>query len=94
MKMNVSLMTGHVLDWMAAKAVCLEMEPGLICCGCGVQTSHNSPPECCGSPILAPFYPGSSVQYQPSAGPQDIEHLREIVRRNLGAIVDVPDEIL
>lgn len=94
MKINTSFLSGHRLDWMVAKAVGLDLDIGTECCGCGVQNSAYEPPECCGSPILVPVWRGSNMRYQPSAEPQDVEPLREIVRGKFGDIVDFPDELL
>lgn len=92
MEIKTTELAGSALDWATAKALGLEVEVGLECCGFGVQTSSGSPPECCGDPLTVVFSkPGR--RYQPSLGHKAPDACRIIVASRLGDIVDIPQEL-
>lgn len=84
---------GPALDWAVAKAVDLPVDIAPECCGCGVNTSHSSPPECCGEPVYGVFWK-EGRRYQPSEREGDARACRIIVANHFGDVVQVPAELV
>lgn len=91
-KIETSKLEGAALDWAVAKAVDLPVEVVPECCGCGVQASHDSSPECCGEPVYGVFWK-EGRRYQPSEREGDANSCRIIVAAKLGDVVEVPVEL-
>ncbi|TLX52772.1 hypothetical protein DN824_21940 [Stutzerimonas nosocomialis] len=92
-EMKTADLIGPALDWAVAKAVDLPVEIASECCGCGVQSGYESPPECCGEPVYGVFWK-EGRRYQPSEREGDASSCRIIVANRFGDVVQVPAELV
>lgn len=58
-------LSGAALDWAVAKVEGCDPVIAMECCGSGVQSGYESPPECCGHPETA-LYLGRQGKWSPS----------------------------